>query len=51
MSAQHFSTQDFKEKVLKSDKPAIVDFYAEWCGPCQMAAPIIDKLAEEYSDK
>lgn len=51
MSAPHFSSSDFDEKVLKSDKPVVIDFYAEWCGPCQMAAPIIDKLSEEYSEK
>lgn len=51
MSAPHFTSDDFEEKVLKSGKPALIDFYAEWCGPCQMAAPIIDKLSEEYKDK
>ncbi len=51
MSAPHFTAKDFDEKVLKSDKPALIDFYAEWCGPCQMAAPIIDKLADEYKEK
>ena len=52
MGAPHFdSMADFEKNVLKSDKPVVVDFYAEWCGPCQMAAPIVDKLAEEYSDK
>ena len=49
--ADHFTQADFDEKVLKSDKPVVVDFYAEWCGPCQMASPIIDALASEYKDK
>jgi len=51
MAAVHFSDQDFEEKVLKSDKPVVVDFYAEWCGPCKMASPIVDKLADQYADK
>ena len=51
MSATHFTVADFDEKVLKSEKPAVIDFYADWCGPCQMAAPIIDKLADEFEKK
>ncbi len=51
MAAIHFSDQDFGEKVLKSSLPVLVDFYAEWCGPCRMAAPIIDELSETYKDK
>lgn len=51
MPAAHFTSDDFDQKVLKSDKPVLVDFYAEWCGPCKMAAPIIDELADEYDGK
>jgi len=42
---------NFEEKVIKSGKPAIVDFWAEWCGPCRMIGPIVSELAEEYGDK
>lgn len=42
--------QDFEEVVLKSDKPVMVDFWATWCGPCQMAGPVIDELADDYKD-
>ncbi|MFC1954432.1 thioredoxin [Chloroflexota bacterium] len=41
----------FEQMVLKADKPVLVDFWAEWCKPCLMVAPILDELAEEYTDK
>ena len=42
---------NFDEVILNSDKPAIVDFWAEWCGPCRMVGPIVAEIAEEYGDK
>ena len=42
---------NFKEMILDSDKPAMVDFWAEWCGPCKIIAPIVKEMAEEYKDK
>lgn len=47
MPAEHITGENFEEKVLKSDKKVLVDFYAEWCGPCKKQAPIMDELAEE----
>ena len=49
--AIHFTDADFEEKVLKSTKPVLVDFFAEWCGPCKMMSPAIDKLSSEYEGK
>lgn len=51
MATIHFSDNDFDEKVIKSTLPVLVDFYADWCGPCRLAAPIIDELAEANAGK
>ena len=49
--AAHFTDDNFDAEVLKSNIPVLVDFYAEWCGPCQMLAPTIEELAKEYDGK
>lgn len=43
-----FTDSNFEAEVLKSELPVLVDFYADWCGPCKMVAPIVDELANEY---
>jgi len=50
-NALEFTSDNFDSKVLQSDKPVLVDFWAEWCGPCKMLSPTIDALASEFSDK
>lgn len=47
MALTHITDATFEEEVLKSDKPVVVDFWAAWCGPCQMLGPIVEQVAEE----
>lgn len=44
------NNQNFEEEVIKSEKTVLIDFYADWCGPCKMLSPIIDEIAEENTD-
>ena len=50
-NVQEFTDQNFDTEVLKSDKPVLVDFWAEWCSPCRMLAPTIEKIAADYVGK
>ena len=51
MAAKNVTTATFQADVLNNPKPVMVDFWAEWCGPCRMVSPILDEIAAEYADK
>ena len=47
----HISDESFEEEVLQSERPVLIDYWAEWCGPCKIIAPVLDEIATEYSDR
>jgi thioredoxin 1 len=51
MATLEVTADSFKASVLDSEKPVLVDFWAEWCGPCRMVAPILEEISDEYGDK
>lgn len=51
MELIHFTDANFDESVLKAEMPVLVDFYADWCGPCRMVAPVIEEIAKNYDGK
>ncbi len=51
MSVLNITEANFEDEVIKENKKVIIDFYADWCGPCKMMSPIIDKIAEELGEK
>jgi thioredoxin 1 len=51
MGTKKVTDETFEADVLKNDKPVLVDYWAEWCGPCKMVAPVLDAIAEEHGDK
>lgn len=50
MAVLHVTKENFDSEVMQSDKPVFIDFWASWCGPCQMVGPVVEELAEEITD-
>ena len=50
MAVEHVTKENFDSEVMKSEKPVFIDFWASWCGPCQMVAPVVEELSEEIPD-
>lgn len=50
MSVLTINSENYEEEVLKSEKPVLIDFYADWCGPCKMMAPVIDEIAQQKAN-
>ena len=47
----HISDESFEDEVLQSERPVLIDYWAEWCGPCKIIGPVLDEIATEYSDR
>ena len=50
MSVIEINSENYEKEILKSEKPVLIDFYANWCGPCKMMSPIVDEIAEELKE-
>ncbi|MBR3838901.1 MAG: thioredoxin [Clostridia bacterium] len=50
MSVVSINNNNFEHEVLKSDRPVLLDFYADWCGPCKMVSPVVDQIAKEHPE-